>query len=81
MRVRGLAGRAYALLLVFGATLLAGAEAMYCGDRNCYDVLKYVTVLFVTLTYESIIAMLLVWNVPVLWTVWDQILCSWCSTG
>lgn len=40
MRVRGLAGSAYALLLVFGATLLAGAEAMYCGDRNCYDVLK-----------------------------------------
>jgi hypothetical protein len=30
-------------LLMFAvfSTLLDGAEAMYCGDRNCYDVLKY----------------------------------------
>lgn len=52
MRVRDLAGRAYVLLLLFGATLLAGVEAMYCGDRNCYDVLKYVTP-FVDLIYHT----------------------------
>lgn len=27
-------------LAVFTATLFDGTQAMYCGDRNCYDVLK-----------------------------------------
>lgn len=46
MRVRGSTGAGVQGILLFiflvVATLLDGTKAMYCGDRNCYDVLKYV---------------------------------------